>query len=60
MQTLVRVKELEREVKVGRQNRGFGNECCSHENYSFSLSSRRSYASFQLVAYWEIEIKIGT
>ena len=28
-----------RKRKVGRQNRGFGNESCSHENDSFSLSS---------------------
>lgn len=37
MQALVSVEGLEREVKVGRQNRGFGNECCSRENYSFLL-----------------------
>jgi len=33
MQALVSVEGLEREVKVGRQNRGFENECCSRENY---------------------------
>lgn len=38
MQALVSVEGLEREVKVGRQNRGFENECCSRENYSSSLS----------------------
>ena len=39
MQALVSVEGLEREVKVGRQNRGFGNESCSHENSSFSRDS---------------------